>query len=90
MEVLCYTNSVAETQDKWMIFHTPGTYLVQWPVMLKDQQLAYPHLTLEEVTVFQAKAEIIPKDICLLIPQSPPTAHHVNIWQTSAFMVTVL
>lgn len=73
LEVLCYMNSIAETRDKRMIFHTPGTYLVQWLELLKDQQLTYPHLTLREVTVFQAKAEIIPKDICLLIPRSPLT-----------------
>lgn len=41
--------------------------------LLKDQQLTYPYLTLWEVTAFQAKAEITPKDICLLTPPSPLT-----------------
>lgn len=61
LEVLCYTDSIAETQDKRMIFHTPGTYLVQRLELLKDQQLTYLHPSCERSLFFRPRLRSLPR-----------------------------
>lgn len=95
LEVLRYTNSIAETQDKRMIFHTPGTYPVQQAGAVKRSaiNISASHAVRGHCFSGQgwdhSQGHLFTHS-SISTNRSVSTACHMNILQTSAFMVTVL